>query len=77
MLEKGPKSQRKGHFGKGHFVKGHFCKEYREGKNRQRSFSFRPLITKRKGHFSKGHFGQGDFGKEHFGKEQNYQIHSE
>ena len=46
------------------------------GKNRQRTFSFRPLITKRKGHFSKGHFGQGDFGKEHFGKEQNYQIHS-
>ena len=46
------------------------------GKNRQRVFSFRPLITKRKGHFSKGHFGQGDFGKEHFGKELNYQIHS-
>ena len=76
MTEKGPKSQRKGYFGKGHFVKGQFGKEYRKGKNRQRSLSFSPLITKQKGHFAKEHFDHGDFGKGHFCKKQNHQLHS-
>ena len=37
MPEKGPKSQRKGHFGKGHFVKGHFDNEYRNEKKPAKS----------------------------------------
>ena len=72
MPEKSPKLQRERDI----LVRDILVKNIEKGKNRRRTFSFRPLITKRKGHFAEGHFamghfGQGHFGKGHFGKEQN------